>query len=152
MPDYISKGKKAELEAEHKKLTTTTRKAVLEELEYAKSLGDLSENAEYHEARNKQRKLQERISSIEHILKNAVVTERTNAGRVEIGATVKVQKIGEKNEKIFSIVGAEEADMSSGKISHKSPLGEALFGAKVGDIVSVTSPNGEVEYKILDIK
>ncbi len=152
MAEYISKENKAALEAEYKHLSTVKRKEIIAAVEYAKSLGDLSENAEYHEARDNQRKLQERLEQIENILKTAVIVERKNTGRVEMGATVEVEKVADKSKRKFVIVGAEEADMTTGKISYKSPLGAALMDKKEGDIASFESPNGAVEYKILSIE
>lgn len=151
MPDYISKEKKIELEQELHQLQTVKRKEILENLEYAKSLGDLSENAEYHEARHAQGKLQTRIEEIEMVLKNSVIVEKHSTDIVNVGSTVTVLKIPEKTEKVFILVGAEEADMTTGKLSHKSPLGMALMGAKSGETVSFETPGGKSEYKILVI-
>ncbi len=151
MGDYISKEKKIELEAELKELTTVKRKEIIEAVEYAKSLGDLSENAEYHSAREAQGKLQTRIEEIENVLKNSLVVEKKIGNVVDIGATVVVQKVSDQSERTLTIVGAEEADMTAGKLSHKSPLGSALMGAKVGEIVSFQAPTGTTEYKIVAI-
>jgi transcription elongation factor GreA len=151
MADYISKEKKIALEAELKELITVKRKEVIEAVEYAKSLGDLSENAEYHSAREAQGKLQTRIEEIEDVLKNSLVVEKKIGNMVDIGATVVVQKVADKSERTLTIVGAEEADMAAGKLSHKSPLGEALMGAKVGETVAFETPAGKTEYKIISI-
>jgi transcription elongation factor GreA len=151
MADYISKEKKIALEAELKELITVKRKEVIEAVEYAKSLGDLSENAEYHSAREAQGKLQTRIEEIEDVLKNSLVVEKKIGNMVDIGATVVVQKVADKSERTITIVGAEEADMAAGKLSHKSPLGEALMGTKVGETVSFETPAGKTEYKIISI-
>ena len=148
---YISKAKKAELEAELHELESTKRKEILEALEFAKGLGDLSENAEYHQAREDQGRLEDRVAQIKEILQNAVVIEKRHGDKVEVGATVVVQKTGSKGEKTFDIVGAEEADMLQNKISHKSPLGGALLGKKVGDIAIFETPGGKVEYVIVSI-
>ena len=150
--EYISIEKKVELEAELKHLNGPDRKAVLESLEFAKSLGDLSENAEYHQARDSQRKLEERIEQIEHVLKNAVIVKATHGGRITVGSTVVVQKVGSKETRKFSIVGSEEADMAKGKLSYKSPLGEALLNKGKGETVSFKSPAGIIQYKITDIE
>lgn len=151
--DYITQEKKKALEIELQELSGPKRKEILEVLEYAKSLGDLSENAEYHQAREDQGKLQERITKIENILRNAIVVEpKKHTTHVEIGSQIVVQKEGEKETKAFQIVGSEEADMAAGKISNRSPLGEALFGKKKGDSFTFKTPKGEVHYKIVDIK
>lgn len=123
MKEFITKENKEALEKELHYLTTVRRKEIVEAVEYAKSLGDLSENAEYHIAREEQGKLQERISTIEHVLKNAEVIEPVSNGGVNVGSVVVVQKEGEPNTRTFTIVGSEETDMLSGKISYKSPLG-----------------------------
>jgi transcription elongation factor GreA len=151
MKEYITKENKAELEAELHELMTVRRKEIVSAIEYAKSLGDLSENAEYHSAREDQGKLEERISQIEHVLKHAVILDRPNDGTVSIGSTVIIQKEGEVNTRTFLIVGSEETDMLSGKISYKSPIGQALFGHKKGDSVTVTTPKGEMSYEIISV-
>lgn len=150
--DYITEEKKVLLEAELAELSGPKRKGILEALEFAKSLGDLSENAEYHQARDEQGKLEERISKIEHMLRTATVVSRHHSTQVEVGATVVIQKKGTSDKKKVVIVGAEEADMAQGKISNKSPLGAALFGKKKGEAATFTTPSGAVEYKILDIE
>lgn len=150
--DYITEEKKKELEAELATLSGPRRKEILDALEFAKSLGDLSENAEYHQAREDQAKLEERISKIEYMLMHAKVVSRHHSTMVEVGATVVIQKKGTSDKKKVQIVGAEEADMAQGKISTKSPLGAALFGKKKGDTASFSTPSGAVEYKILDIE
>lgn len=152
MSEYITKENKAALEAELKELSGPRRREILSSVEYAKSLGDLSENAEYHYAREEQAKLEERISQIEHILKHAEVVDQTGSETVNIGSLVIVQKDGETNTRTFQIVGSQETDMLSGKISYKSPIGEALFGKKAGEKVTVTTPKGEVSYKIISVK
>ena len=152
--EYITKEKAELLKQELSDLQSTKRKEIIETLEYAKSLGDLSENAEYHQAREAQGKLEDRISEINRILKDAeIVSKKKNdSGVVSIGCEVEVKKKGETKSKNFFIVGEGEADMSSGKISYQSPLGEALFGAKKGDSVTFKSPAGPIEYKIIDVK
>ncbi len=151
MPDYISKEKKIALEAELHELETVKRKEVIEALEYAKSLGDLSENAEYHSAREAQGKLQTRIEEIQIILKNSTIVERKAGNLVDIGATVVILKISDKSERTFIIVGEAESDMAEGKLSFKSPLGAALMGAKMGEKVEFETPSGKTEYKIVSI-
>lgn len=151
MKEYLTKENKEALEAELRELSGPKRKAIIDALEYAKSLGDLSENAEYHIAREEQGKLQERISTIEHVLKNAIVVDRPSNGTIDVGSTVVVQKDGEPNTRTFVIVGSEETDMLSGKISYKSPIGAALHGKKKGDTVTVTTPRGDMDYQIVSV-
>ncbi len=148
---YLSKEKYETLKEELNYLKTIERKKIAENLEYAKSLGDLSENAEYHEARDKQADVEDRITELEEIIKYGKIITSHRADKVEVGTTV-VTKRDNGNEEKFAIVGAEEADMLLGKISHESPLGAALLGHKKGDVVAVTTPKGEIKYKILDIQ
>jgi transcription elongation factor GreA len=148
---YITKEKKKELEAELLELSGPKRKEIIDALEYAKSLGDLSENAEYHQAREDQGKLEERIKKVEQILKSSVVVKKSGSDTVEIGSDVVVEKEGTKEQKNYIIVGSEEADMLKGKISNNSPIGQALFGKKKGDTVSFRTPKGLVNYKIIKV-
>ena len=149
--NYITEEKKKLLEAELKDLAGPKRREILDSLEYAKSLGDLSENGEYHQAREDQGKLEERIKKIEQILQSAQVVSGGGGDVVEVGSTVVVLKQDSKEEKKYKIVGSEEADMAQGKISNHSPFGEALFGKKKGEVVSFKTPNGVVNYKIISV-
>ena len=149
---YITEEKKQALKEELHQLKTFKRKEILESLEAAKALGDLSENAEYHQAREDQGKTEDRINQIEYMLQSAQVVKKHHSNKVEIGTTVNVRKEGSKDVIEYSIVGAEEADMSVNKISNKSPLGEALFGKAKGDSVSITTPKGLVKYTIVEIQ
>ena len=136
--EYLTLEKKNLLEDELKQLMTVRRKEIADALEYAKSLGDLSENAEYHQAREDQANCEDRITHIEQILKNAVIMDEKHAtGVVSVGSTVTIMKKGSKEEKTFALVGSEEADSVSGKISNESPLGSAILGKKKGDKVTV---------------
>jgi transcription elongation factor GreA len=151
--ELITKERKAELEAELRHLEGTERKEIIESLEFAKSLGDLSENAEYHQAREAQGRLEDRVREIKRILKDAEVVSAKHKGDiVGIGSTVTVVKKGSKEKKTFVVVGEGEADMAAGKISYQSPLGGALFGRKKKEDVSFEGPAGIIEYTILDIE
>ncbi len=149
--DYITEEKRHELEAELEDLKGPKRREILTNLEYAKSLGDLSENAEYHQTREDQGKLEERIAKIEQILKSSQTFKRHGGDIVEVGSKVVVQKEGESKDITYTIVGSEEADMMKGKISNRSPFGEALFGKKKGNAVSFKTPKGVVNYKIISV-
>jgi len=149
--EYLSQEKFEEIKEELKRLKTVDRKEVAERLEYAKSLGDLSENAEYHEARDQQADIEDRIMQIEEMIKNAVIVTEKHGQIVEIGSTVVVKKDGGV-EGTYVIVGSEEADMLSGKISFQSPIGGALLGKSKGEEVKVATPRGEIKYSILDVK
>lgn len=150
MAEYLSKEKKEELQKELLESKSTKRKTILDALEYAKSLGDLSENAEYHQAREDQGKLEERIQYLETLLEESLVIEKTDSDVVEIGSFVKVKK-SDGEDKEFTIVGQEEADFPAGKISHMSPIGEALMGKKKGDEIIVHTPKGDTKYKITKV-
>ncbi len=149
--DYITAEKRKALEAELVDLKGPKRKEILRALEYAKSLGDLSENAEYHQAREEQGKLEERIVKIEQILQSSETVKGGGGDVIEVGSKVVVKKEGSKEEKNYMIVGSEEADMAAGKISNRSPFGEALFGKKKGQNVSFKTPSGAVNYKIINV-
>lgn len=149
--DYITEEKKKALELELIDLKGPKRKEILVALEYAKSLGDLSENAEYHQTREDQGKLEERIKRIEQILQSSEVVKGGGGEIIEIGSKVVVLKDGTKEEKTYQIVGSEEADMAQGKISNRSPFGAALFGKKKGETISFQTPKGVVDYKIINV-
>ena len=151
MKELLTKENKDALEKELAELAGPKRREIIGAVEYAKSLGDLSENAEYHAAREAQGKLEDRIQQIEYTLKYAEVVEKPSDGSIAVGCTVIIQKEGESNTRTVVIVGSEETDMLSGKISYKSPLGQALVGNKKGDIVSVTTPKGLIEYQIISV-
>lgn len=149
--DYITKEKRKELEIELDNLKGPKRKEILASLEYAKSLGDLSENAEYHQTREDQGKLEERIAKVEQILQSSQTIYGSGGDVIEIGSNVVIQKEDTKEKKTYIIVGFEEADMAVGKISNKSPVGVALFGKKKGEDVSFMTPSGIVNYKIISV-
>ncbi len=146
--EYLTHEKKAELENELNTLKTVRRKEIADALLSAKSLGDLSENAEYHQAREDQANCEERIAHLEQIIKNAVIADKHHTGIVEIGATVTVVKKGDKTERQFTLVGSEESDSMAGKISNESPLGKALLGKSKGDTSTVETPKGNMVYTI----
>lgn len=149
---YISPDKKKDLEAELAELKGPKRQEVLDALSFARSLGDLSENAEYHNARDEQARLEERIAKIEEVLRNSVIVTKHSTAAVSVGSVVTVKKKGDKESRVFTIVGGEEADMATGKISNNSPIGAALMGKKKGDVAIIKTPKGETEYAISDIK
>jgi len=150
--EYLTQEKYNDLQTELQDLKTVKRKEVAEHLEYARSLGDLSENAEYHEAREVQAQTESRIQQIESILKNAEIVKHTSGDIVEVGSKVTVKKEGDSKETEFTLVGSEEADIAVGKISHHSPLGSALFGKTKGQSFEFESPKGTLKYKIVSVK
>ena len=149
--NYITTEKRKELQAELLDLQGPKRKEILETLAYAKSLGDLAENAEYHQTREEQGKLESRIKRIEEILESSHTVKGGGGDVIEIGSVVVVQKVGGSEEKKYVIVGSQEADMIKGKISNHSPIGRALFGKKKGESVTFETPKGAVNYKIINV-
>ncbi len=147
--EYFTKEKFEELQKELEDLKTRKRREVAESLEYAKSLGDLSENAEYHEARELQANTEDRIAKLEELIKNASIIDTHKTSSVSIGSVVTLSVGGEKRK--YMLVGSEEVDVSSGKISAHSPIGEVLMGKKKGDEVSWQTPGGKQSGKIVSI-
>lgn len=154
--EYLTKEKFEALEKELNYLKREKRREVAEQLEYTKSLGDLSENAEYHEARDAQAAVEDRISKLEEILKNAVIVSgKHSTDVVSVGSEVTVVKEGDKEQKTYTytLTGAEESDLSSGKISVRSPFGAAALGKKKGDSFSYSTPSGStITYRIIGIQ
>lgn len=150
MKEYLTQEKYDEFKAELALLKGTKRKEVAEALEYAKSLGDLKENAEYHEARDNQGVIEDRISKLEELLKDATIVQSNHSGLVGVGSVVVVDKDGKKFE--YTIVGSEESDVISNKISMKSPFGQAILGKKKGETFSFKAPNGELTYTVKEVK
>ncbi|MCR4311097.1 MAG: transcription elongation factor GreA, partial [Candidatus Taylorbacteria bacterium] len=150
--EYLTKEKFYELSKELLELKTTKRKEVAENLEYAKSLGDLSENAEYHEAREMQANVEDRIAKLEIMLKSAVIMEKHGGDAASIGSLVTVEKQKDKSHVSYKIVGSEEANIAENKLSIHSPLGSTLIGKKKGEVFKVTTPNGIVDYKVVHIE
>jgi transcription elongation factor GreA len=141
----------AKLNEELKHLIEVKRKEVIERIREAAAHGDLSENADYAQAREEQSFVEGRIQEIEEMVKNAeIITAATNHSVVSIGASVRV-KVGGKERK-YAIVGSNEANPSEGKISNESLVGKALLGKRVGDKVHITTPAGETEYEIVAIE
>ncbi len=142
----------AKLKEELEYLTTVARKEIAERLRHAVSQGDLSENADYHKAKEDQAFLEGRIQELEYMLRNAVLIEEGGPRDiVTLGARVTIQEEDFPPE-TYHIVGAKEANPRNGKISNESPMGRALLDHKVGDIVEVETPDGVIRIKILKIE
>ncbi len=150
--EYLSKEKFKELTAELETLKTVKRKEIADELEYAKSLGDLSENAEYQEAREAQAALEVRIATLENVLSHVEIMAVHHSSNVEVGSRVHVRKNGDKELKVYTMVGSEETDMATGKISFRSPLGNALMGKKKGEEFTFKTPGGVAKYVVVEIE
>ncbi len=149
--EFLTQLKKQELEQELEHLKTVVRAEILERLAFAKSLGDLSENAEYHSSKEAQAKNEGRIGQIEAILKSAIVVEANTDGTIGLGSTITLIRCDTKEEKTYTLVGNEEADLSAGKIAFTSPIGEAVIDKKKGDKVTVLTPKGEMLYEIKSV-
>lgn len=142
------------LEDELQDLKVVRRKEVSQKIKEAREQGDLSENAEYDAAKDEQRDIEARIEEIEKILKNVVVVDEdeVDLDKVNVGCRVKVLDITYDEEMEFKLVGSTEASSLKGRISNESPVGKALIGAKVGDVVKVETQAGSMEYKVLEIQ
>ncbi len=149
---YLTKEKFQEFKKELDFLRTERRKAVAENLEYAKKLGDLSENAEYNEARQDQAEVEDRINHLENLIKTASIVDDQHGDIATVGSTVKVKKVGEGDVRTYKIVGSEESDMTHGKVSNLSPFGSSLLGKRKGEDFSFTTPKGKVAYTLISIE
>jgi transcription elongation factor GreA len=150
MKYYLTKERLEELKIELEKLKREARREVAEGLKRAKEYGDLSENAEYIEAKEEQARVESRIFKLESILRNASIIKKTGAKDiVQIGSTIEVKKGMKILE--YTIVGSNEANPEANLISNESPLGRAFLGKKKGDIIKTETPNGKAEYKIIKI-
>ncbi len=148
---YLSQEKYDELQNELGQLKKEGRQAVAKRLKHAKELGDLSENAEYQEAREEQSRLEKKISEIEELLRAAsIIKKSAGTATVRIGSRVKLEKNGDTFT--YNIVGSNEARPTGGMISNESPVGRALLGHKAGDTVSVQTAAGLNTYKIVAIE
>ncbi len=142
---------KTKLEQELQELKQVKIPDIIKKIEEAKEMGDLSENAEYHDAKDQQGMYAARVVEIETILKKAIMQENaTDKESIQIGSNFVVEKNGVQKE--LTIVGFNEADPVNGKISNDSPMGQAFIGKKPGNIVQVEAPIGLLEYKIIEIK
>jgi len=150
---YLTADGAEKLKAELAHLKEVERIAIAARLRAAISQGDLSENADYHKAKEDQAFLEGRIQELEYLLKNAVIIEEQEkpGEQVELGARVTFQEEDMEPE-TYQIVGAKEADPRNGKISHESPIGRALLGSRIGDTIIARTPAGEIRMKILKIE
>ena len=140
------------LEDELQDLKVVKRKEVAQKIKEAREQGDLSENAEYDAAKDEQRDIEARIEELEQILKNAEIDEEFQHGVISLGCLVKLEDLTFKEEVTYHIVGSTEADILNNKISNEAPIGKALLGAKIGDVVEVEGVGQVNQYKVLDVK
>ena len=141
-----------EIESELDELKKVKRPGIINAIKEARALGDLSENAEYDAARNEQAQIEARIQQLEKMLENVSIIAEVSNETVGIGNTVSIKYVDDDEEEEYKIVGSQEADPFESKISNESPIAKALFEHKVGDIVTVESPNGSYEVEIIEIK
>lgn len=149
---YLTKEGLSKLKDELETLVHVRRREIASRIQEAKELGDLSENAEYQEAKNEQAFNEGRIEEIENILRNVVLieAERATNGLVQVGSSLKVEHQGQVLD--LYIVGSNEADPVIGRISNESPLGQALLGKQTGETIRVTTPKGETAYTIKQVQ
>ena len=142
------------LEEELKTLKSIERPNVIRSIAEAREHGDLSENAEYHAAKEKQSFIEGRIADLQNKISRAevIITKKLKSNKVIFGATVTLGEVGKKRKLVYQIVGTEEADVENGKISISSPLARALLGKKVDDSIEVYSPGGSKEYEVENIE
>lgn len=148
---YLTPEGAARLRAELAELTGPRREELAQRLRSAIQMGDLSENADYHKAKEDQAFLEGRIQELEAVLRTAVIVEKTHSDVVTVGSQVTVQE-EDFDPETFSVVGAKEADPRNGKISNESPIGSALMDHRVGDVVEAETPGGRIKFKILKIE
>jgi transcription elongation factor GreA len=149
---YVTAEGLKQLEEELAYLTTEKREELSMKLEAAIAQGDLKENADYHDAKEEQGFVEARVRDIEDILRRAQIIEEDGpSDRVRIGSTVTVSEEGFDEEETYNIVGAAEANPAEGRISNESPIGQALLGARIGDVVLVETPGGTIEFAIRSI-
>ncbi len=152
-PIYLTKKGLDELKAELDELINVKRPANIIAIKEARALGDLSENADYDAAKDEQAQIEGRIQKIEKMIEKATIIEETSKDEVGIGSTVQIKYVDEEDETDeYMIVGSQEADPFMSKISNESPIAQALLNKKVGDIVTVESPNGSYQIEITEIK
>ena len=149
---YLTENGLEELKKELENLINVRRPENIQAIKEARSLGDLSENAEYDAARNEQAQIEARIQQLEQMLENVSIISEVSKETVGIGNTVSIKYVDDDEEEEYKIVGSQEADPFESKISNESPIAKALFEHKVGDIVTVESPNGSYEVEIIEIK
>ena len=150
-PVLLTKEGLDKLQIELEELRTVRRPEIAERIKYAKDFGDISENAEYEDAKNEQGMLEGRILTLEAMIRNAVVIEQAeDASVVHVGSTVEVKD--EYGTQAFTIVGPAEVDVTSGRISLESPVGKALLGRQIGDRIDVQSPGGIRQLQVVAVR
>ncbi len=142
------------LQKELTHLTEDRRREIADRIRQAREFGDISENSEYDDAKNEQYLLERRISELQRRVRNAKVVDPSDVGddAVDLGTRVTLRPVGKDEERTFEIVGANESDPTSGKLSHSSPVGRAVLKRRVGEKVTVATPRGSTEYEIINVE
>ena len=148
---YLTSDGLEEMKRELEYLKMEKRPEVIQSLKEARALGDLSENAEYDAARGAQAEVESKIKELESMIEHAVVISENKSGKISIGSKVTITYVDDNEEEEYTIVGSKESDPFSNKISNESPIAQALLNKKVGDTVSVDSPNGKYDVEILKV-
>jgi len=149
---FLTKDGLAEVAAELDDLKQNVRPEVIAQIKEARAQGDLSENAEYHAARDRQGHVEARIKELEYLLDNATIIEETKSDVVTVGSTVEIRYIDDNEIETYYIVGSTEADPFENKISNESPIAKGIMGKKKGAVVSIESPNGSYDIELVSIK
>ena len=149
---FLTKKGLEDVQEELDNLKKVVRPEVISQIKEARAQGDLSENAEYHAARDRQGQVEARIKELEYIVDNATIIEEGKKNEITVGATVEILYIDDDETEEYSIVGSTEADPLNNKISNESPIAKGIMGKKVGDVVTIESPNGNYDIKIVSIK
>ncbi|MGJ8455139.1 transcription elongation factor GreA [Pseudothermotoga sp. U03pept] len=148
---HLTKEGYEELKQELDTLKQKLMYEVAERIKEARELGDLSENTEYDEAKNEQGRIGSRIAELEQILNNSEIIENTDSSQISVGSWVLIKNLNTSEERSIRLVNPQEADVFANKISIDSPIGRALVGRKVGEVVKVATPAGPVKYEIIGI-
>lgn len=143
---------KKKLEEELEQLKTVKRKEVVERIKIARGFGDLSENSEYDSAKEEQAFVEGRITTLEGMIRNAVIISEANTDEVQLGTTVTFVELPDGDEETYTIVGSAEADPLEGRISNDSPIAKGLLGGKKGDEMKISTPGGDMSVKIVSIE
>ncbi|KGP70899.1 transcription elongation factor GreA [Pontibacillus yanchengensis] len=151
---YMTEEGKEKLEQELHYLKTEKRQEVVERIKIARGFGDLSENSEYDAAKDEQAFVESRIASVENMIRNAVIIENDagNKNEVSLGKSVTFQELPDGDEETYKIVGSAEADPFEGKISNDSPMAKSLIGREIGEEVTVATPGGDIDVKIVNVE
>ena len=149
---FLTKEGLSELQAELDDLKLNVRPEVIGQIKEARAQGDLSENAEYHAARDRQGQVEARIKELEYLIDNATIIEDKKSNVVQVGSTVEIKYIADNETETYYIVGSTEADPFENKISNESPIAQGIMGKKKGAIVTIESPNGNYDIEIVSLK